>query len=99
MENWYERTEEGVLLRVRVIPRATRNQVSGLHDGALKIRLTAPPVEGKANKALCSFLAKSLNLAPQNIQVVSGETSRQKRIYVRGVKLSDLKALCPEGPA
>ena len=84
----------GVELSVRVVPRASRNEVSGEHDGALKIRLTAPPVEGKANKALIEFLAKTLGVPRGQVSLVAGDTSRAKRIRVAGITArTALKAL------
>ena len=71
------------MVSVLVQPRAARNQLAGLHEGALKLRLTAPPVEGAANKACIAFLAKALGLAKSNLEIVSGQASRHKRILVR----------------
>ncbi len=76
---------EGVTIVVRVVPRAKRDEIVGVEDGALKIRLNAPPVEGKANEALVRFLAKTLGLPKGNVEIVRGETSRNKVVRVRGV--------------
>lgn len=67
-------------LAVRVQPKASRNQVDGLHGEALKLRVTAPPVDGKANEAVIRFVAKLLGVAPSTISIASGETSRDKVI-------------------
>lgn len=75
----------GVRLAVRVIPRATRTVVAGERDGALLIRLAAPPVDGAANDALIAFLAKALDVPRRQVVVVHGETARQKTIDVVGV--------------
>lgn len=80
--------EEGdgwVRFDVRVAPRSSRDAVLGEHDGALKIALRAPPVEGAANLALVEFLAKELGVAKRDVVLVRGESSRTKRIEVRGV--------------
>jgi uncharacterized protein len=78
-------TEAGLTLRVRVQPRASRDALSGERDGALVVRLTAPPVEGAANGALARFLGKALGVAPSAVRVVSGATGRNKVVSVAGV--------------
>jgi uncharacterized protein len=78
-------TDAGLTLRVRVQPRASRNAVSGEREGALVVRLTAPPVEGAANEALARFLGKALGVAPSAVSVVSGATGRNKVVRVAGL--------------
>ncbi len=73
---------EGLILSVRVQPKASRNAIQGVHGEALKISLTAPPVDGAANKACIAFLAKKLVLAKSAVEIVSGQTSRNKRILL-----------------
>jgi uncharacterized protein (TIGR00251 family) len=75
----------GVTLRVRVQPRASRDGLSGERDGALVVRLTAPPGEGAANEALSRFLGKALGVAPSAVRVVSGATGRNKVVSVSGL--------------
>ena len=70
---------------IRVVPRASRNEVSGIIANALKIRLQAPPVEGKANQALIDFLSKALGISRSAITILSGEAARNKRVAVPGV--------------
>jgi uncharacterized protein (TIGR00251 family) len=65
-------------------PKASRSEIVGLHDGAIKIRIAAPPVDGKANTALIKFLARYFATAAQAVDIVSGQHSRRKRIRVRG---------------
>ena len=77
--------DSGVILTVRAVPRAARNEIAGEKDGALRIRLQAPPVDGKANKALLRFLAVTLDIAPSCLTMLSGETGRNKRILICGV--------------
>ncbi|WP_456386854.1 DUF167 domain-containing protein [Desulfolithobacter sp.] len=86
-----------LLLAVRVQPRASRNQLAGLHDGALKIHLTTPPVDGKANKALVAFLAKLFHLPKSAITVKSGHQSRSKQLVIEGISKEDLLRLVPGG--
>jgi uncharacterized protein (TIGR00251 family) len=86
-------TDEGCVFQVRVVPRSRRDEVSGVHGDALKVRLTAPPVEGKANRALQKFLAKRLGVAPSAIEILSGHASRSKRICVQRVSPAAIHAL------
>ena len=76
-------TEEGIRFKVFVLPRSSKNMVSGLHGDALKLKLTAPPVDGSANKMCVKFLAKLFKTAKSDISIESGESSRTKQILVR----------------
>lgn len=82
--------EEGVRLEVRVQPRSSRNQVVGEQNGCLKVKLTAPPVEGEANAALVAFLAEYLHLPRRDVVLVKGDTSRNKIIEIRGLGYKEL---------
>jgi uncharacterized protein (TIGR00251 family) len=73
------------VLDIRVIPRAPRTRVDGMRGGAVLIRLAAPPVDGAANDALVAFLSDTLALPRRNIQIVSGEKSRDKRVLIDGL--------------
>lgn len=77
--------EGGLLLSVRVQPRAAKNEVAGGHGESLKIRLTSPPVDGKANKALIAFLSKLFKLPKSAFSIQSGERSREKQIFISGL--------------
>ncbi|MDH4281528.1 MAG: DUF167 domain-containing protein [Myxococcales bacterium] len=81
----------GVTFEVRVAPRASRNRIVGVRDGALKIALMAPPVDGAANEALKKLLAKALGVAKSEIEIVRGDRARLKVIRIRGVRAPDLK--------
>ena len=81
---------------VRVQPRATRSVVEGVHAGALKVRLTAPPVEGAANDALIELLAERLNVPKRAVTIVSGATARTKLVQVHGVDAARVQALAGE---
>ena len=83
----------GVRFSVRVQPRASRNEIAGLHGAALKIRLTAPPVEGMANEALIDFLSETLKIARRNVCIVSGHSSRTKVIEVSETDLQTIRGL------
>jgi uncharacterized protein (TIGR00251 family) len=83
MSDWIEQRPEGVLLRVRVKPRAKKNEIQGpTPDGNLAVRVTAPPVDNKANAALITLLAKKLRLPKSRISIHSGEKSRNKTLMV-----------------
>lgn len=75
----------GVRFPVRVQPRASRTEVAGTQQGALKVRLQAPPVDGAANEALVEFLADSLGVPRRMVQIVSGASSRTKLVEVAGI--------------
>jgi uncharacterized protein len=81
-------TAGGVFLAVKVQPRASRNQIQGLHGTELKIAVTAPPVDSAANSALIDFLADQLNVSRSSVQIVRGQTSRHKTILISNVSLS-----------
>ena len=85
-------TLDGCTLRVRIHPGARRNAVTGMHDGALKISLTMPPVEGRANEALIAFLAESLRLPKARISLISGATSRSKTLRIEGKSAAEVQA-------
>jgi uncharacterized protein (TIGR00251 family) len=73
------------VIDVRVIARAPRNEIQGLLGDTMKIRLQAPPVGGKANKALVKFLARRLHLPARSISILAGQTSRNKRVRIEGL--------------
>jgi uncharacterized protein (TIGR00251 family) len=94
-----------VVFAVRVTPRASRDAIEGEYQGALKLRLTAPPVEDRANDALLRFLATRLNVPVSAVRIVGGEKSRNKRIATAGVTKAQVISLaaateaktdCPE---
>ena len=77
--------DNSVRFAVRVQPRASRSEIAGVHGDALKIRLSAPPVDGAANDALVELMADSLGVARRAVHIVSGEQSRSKVVEVEGV--------------
>ena len=78
-------TSTGVDISVRAVPRASRSALAGVRDGALVIKLAAPPVDGAANLALVAFLSDVLLIARRNITIVAGERGRLKRVRVTGL--------------
>jgi uncharacterized protein (TIGR00251 family) len=79
-------------LSVRLQPRARRDEVVGERGGAVVIRVTAPPVDGKANDALCRLIAKAAGVPPSRVSVVRGHTARDKVVRVEGVDAAELRA-------
>jgi hypothetical protein len=87
---WVKDVPGGSELSVLVQPRASRTKVVGEHDGRLKIALAAPPVDGEANAALIEFLSDELGVRKSEVMLLDGETSRRKRLAIRGVAAADL---------
>ena len=85
--------EGGAILSVRVQPRASKDEVAGEMNGALRIRLQAPAVENRANDALIEFLAELLKTRKSAVRILSGDRSRTKRIEIRGVTGRQIQAL------
>ena len=83
---------EGVLVPVRAQPGARKAGILGEQAGALKVAVTAPPEDGKANKALAEVLRRALGVKRSQVELISGQTSRDKRFLIRGVTAGDLQA-------
>jgi hypothetical protein len=90
---WIRSTREGVILSLHVQPGAKRTEVVGEYGDALKIRLAAPPVDGKANARLIEFLADRLGIAGYRVELVAGLSSRAKRVAVSGVSADEIRGL------
>lgn len=82
---WLAADNKGVTLRLHIQPGAKKSEVAGLHGDALKIRLAAPPLDGKANACLVAFLADRLGIAKSAVTLISGDASRAKRVRISGV--------------
>jgi uncharacterized protein len=91
--SWLVADGRGVTLRLHIQPGAKKTEVVGMHGEALKIRLAAPPVDGKANACLIAFLADRLGVARSTISLVSGDSSRAKRVHVSGLTDAAAKIL------
>jgi uncharacterized protein len=76
-----------VIFNVRVVPRASKSEIVGAHDGALKIRIASPPVDGAANAELIKVLSKTFDVSKSEVEILSGQTSKTKQI-----KISNLTA-------
>ena len=84
-------SESGVIFRVWLQPRSARNEIRGMKGDALKVRVTSPPTEGRANKALCDFLSQKFGVPKSQVEIVKGLTSRTKTIRIDGVTLDDVR--------
>ncbi len=91
---WLNRAADGsVVLSLHIQPGAKKTEIAGLHGEALKIRLAAPPVDGKSNAALIAFLARACGVPKAAVELIGGETSRSKRVRVRGADVAVLERL------
>lgn len=79
-----EETKEGLIVRLKIIPNSSRNELIWEND-SLKVKITAQPIENKANKALIEFLSKTLKTAKSNIQITKGELNKEKTLMILGV--------------
>ncbi len=82
-----------VTLSIRIQPRASKNEIVMMEGGGLKIRLTAPPVDGAANEALVKFLAGALSIPKSHVEIVSGHTSREKIVRISGINGAEARRL------
>jgi hypothetical protein len=87
-----EQATDGVLLRIRVQPRASRTEVVGLHGDRVRIRLSSPPIDGRANEELICFLAERLDVPRSTVRLVSGQSSRSKIVVINGGVLQEVAA-------
>jgi len=87
------------LLRLRVHPNASRNEMVGFTDGVLQIRIAAPPVKGKANRELITFLSQALGLSKSSLTITRGHTSRNKVIAVAGLSREEITARLSARPS
>ena len=86
------RSSEGATLALRVHPRASRDEIVGWRAGVLQLRVTAPPVEGEANRAAGALLARALGVPPSAVRVVRGERGRDKFVKIAGLTAADVRA-------
>jgi len=83
-----QKNSQGLVFKVLVQPRSSKNMLAGLHDDALKIKLTAPPVNNAANRMSIKFLAKALGVPQSSLEIVSGHTSRNKKVLLHSDRTS-----------
>ncbi|HBP89742.1 MAG TPA: DUF167 family protein [Nitrospirales bacterium] len=90
---------EGIEIRIFIQPRASKTEMVGLHGEALKIRIASPPVDGQANAELCRYLARHVGVPQQCVQLISGFSSRQKRVFITGKTLAEIGAVLSKSPS
>ncbi|MBE9504196.1 MAG: YggU family protein [Proteobacteria bacterium] len=87
---WISEKDSFIYIKTYIQPRASRNEIVGIYNDALKIRLTSPPVEGAANELLTKFIAKYLGLPKSGVEIVSGDKSRHKIIKVQDISMAKI---------
>ncbi|HTY63635.1 MAG TPA: DUF167 domain-containing protein [Acidobacteriota bacterium] len=90
-------TSEGLTVHLHVLPRAKRSEFAGLHNGALKLKVTAPPVDDAANRAIIEFFAELLGVSKSSLKILAGNKSREKVLQIKGISLADFIARIPGG--
>jgi uncharacterized protein (TIGR00251 family) len=93
--NWFRQEGKSIVLVLHVQPGAKRTEIAGLHGEALKIRLAAPPIDGKANEALLSFIAKTFGVPQREVELLRGGQSRHKMVKVTGSAVLPESLLVP----
>ena len=83
--NWLHPTKDGCIVVVKATPRASKSEIVGAEADWLRVRLQAPPVDGKANAELAALFAKTFGIPKRSVEILTGDTSRLKRIKLRGV--------------
>ncbi|MBI5409974.1 MAG: YggU family protein [Nitrospirae bacterium] len=84
------KSENELILKIRVEPRSSRSEIVGQYGDALKVKLTSPPVEGKANRELVEILAKEFGVAKKDVEIISGQGSKNKIVRLRGFRSKEL---------
>jgi len=86
-------TNSGIILSIRTQPGSSKNRIIGEYGGRLKLAVTAAPEKGRANKAVIELLADTLHISESSIHIISGESSRDKRLMIKGLTPEDIKSL------
>ncbi len=95
--DWIQASNGRILVQVKAVPGSSRSLVAGLRDGALLVRVAAPPEKGKANEELRACVARALGLAKSSVELVSGASSRRKRLSIPASAEADLRRLAEGG--
>ncbi len=88
---WLQETKDGVVLTVKAVPRAARSEIAGIDDEWLRVRIKAPPVDGKANEAIVKFFAEFFTVSKGSVGIISGDTARLKRVKINGMTAEKAK--------
>ena len=92
--NFYKEQDNGILLRIKAVPNSSKNEVCGLYDDALKVKIKAPAVENKANEELVKFFSKLFKVPKSSVSLKSGDTSKLKTLYINGCTIDKIKDVC-----
>ncbi len=87
----FKEQDGAVIFKVLVQPRASRNELVGIHGDCVKIRITSPPVENQANKKVCEFLSKLMGVGRRQVEIVEGQKSKIKKVRITGCTLEEIK--------
>lgn len=90
--NWLQKTKDGFVIKIHIVPNSSKTQIVGQHGDKLKIKIKAPPVDGKANEEIIQFFCKKFGLKKNQAELVTGHTSKSKNILLR-IEDFDLKKL------
>lgn len=88
---FYRYNADGILISIHLLPKASKDQIVGIYKNSLKVKISAPPVDGAANQALLKFLAKYFKIAKSNVVLIKGERSREKIVWLRNIGLTDFE--------
>ncbi len=91
MKKISKNNSDGLIINIKVAPRSSRSGITGSYSDGLKVRLTSPPVEGKANRELIEVLAKEFSIRKKDVEILSGEKSKNKIVKLYGVKCNKMK--------
>lgn len=94
MESFYKEKDDGILLKIKAVPNSSKNEICGLLDNALKVKIKAPAVENKANEELVKFFSKLLKVPKSAIVLKSGDTSKLKTLYINGCTIDKIQDIC-----
>lgn len=94
--DWVEACDDGAVLRVKAVPGSSRDRIVGRHGDALKVTVTAPPEQGKANDRIAALLAKALGLPRRTVSLLSGSASAHKRFWLQGTSADAVRRLLAE---
>ena len=87
-------TKDGIVFNIRVVPRSSKSELAGIQEDALKVKITAPPVEGKANEECIKLIADKLGVRKSRVAIIAGHKSKRKIIAVSGLESSEFRVLC-----
>lgn len=88
-------TGNGIIFRIHVVPKSARSEVAGIQGDAVKLKISAPPVEGKANSECIRFLSEILRVKKNQVTIINGQKSRKKTVAVEGIRKKDIEAIIP----